>query len=115
MVFSDLLTEPEELIRSLYRLRYAGHEVILFHILDEAEVHFPFKGFVEFADVESDAKLQLDAQGIRDDYLEGLGEFQRHLKEECGKANIDYVGMDTSIGFDKALLEYLIQRQRRFA
>jgi uncharacterized protein (DUF58 family) len=115
MVFSDLLTDTDALVKSLYRLRYAGHEVILFHILDEAEVHFPFTGFVEFEDVESDAKIQLDAQGIREDYLEGLGEFQRHLKEECGKANIDYVGMDTSVGFDKALLEYLIQRQRRFA
>ena len=43
MLFSDLLTDPEPVLRSLYRLRYSGHEVILFHILDEAEVHFPFK------------------------------------------------------------------------
>src|SRR5437764_9140894 len=40
MLFSDLLTDPEPVIRSLYRLRYAGHEVILFHILDELEVRF---------------------------------------------------------------------------
>ena len=115
MLFSDLLTDPDPVLKSLYRLRHAGHEVILFHILDEAEVHFPFQGLVEFADVESEAKLEVDARGIRDDYLSGLHEFQERWKRECGLANVDYVPMDTSVGFDKALLEYLIQRQRRFA
>src|SRR4051812_9996168 len=60
MLFSDLLTDPDPVLRSLYRLRHAGHEVILFHILDEAEVHFPFTGLVEFEDVESDVKLEVD-------------------------------------------------------
>jgi uncharacterized protein (DUF58 family) len=115
MVFSDLLTDPDPVVKSLYRLRHAGHEVILFHILDEAEVHFPFTGLVEFEDVESDDKVEVDARGIRDDYLNGLKEFQEFWKAECGSANVDYVPMDTSVGFDKALLEYLIQRQRRFA
>jgi len=115
MVFSDLLTDPDPVMKSLYRLRHSGHEVILFHILDEAEVHFPFTGLVEFSDVESDDKIEVDARGIRDDYLSGLAEFQAKWKAECGAANVDYVPMDTSVGFDKALLEYLIQRQRRFA
>lgn len=115
MLFSDLLTDPGEVVKSLYRLRHAGHEVILFHILDEAEVHFPFQGLVEFQDVESTDRLEVDAQGIRDDYLSGLHEFQDLYKKECGAANVDYVPMDTSVGFDKALLEYLVQRQRRFA
>jgi len=57
----------------------------------------------------------VDARGIRDDYLSGLEEFRALWKRECGLANVDYVPMDTSVGFDKALLEYLIQRQRRFA
>jgi uncharacterized protein (DUF58 family) len=115
MVFSDLLADPDAVVKSLYRLRHAGHEVILFHVLDEAEVHFPFTGLVEFADVETDDKLEVDARGIRDDYLAGLGEFRAFWKRECGAADVDYVPMDTSVGFDKALLEYLIQRQRRFA
>lgn len=115
MLFSDLLTDPEPVFQSLYRLRHAGHEVILFHILDEAEVHFPFTGLVEFEDTETHEKLEVDARGMRDDYLEGLGEFRGRWKSECGKANVDYVAMDTSVTFDKALLDYLILRQRRFA
>lgn len=115
MLFSDLLTDPEPVIKSLYRLRHAGHEVILFHILDEAEVHFPFQGLVEFEDVENQERLEVDARGIRDDYLSSIEEFRAMYKRECGAANVDYVPMDTSVGFDKALLEYLVQRQRRFA
>ncbi|MGL6097709.1 MAG: DUF58 domain-containing protein, partial [Fimbriiglobus sp.] len=115
MVFSDLLTDPAAVVKSLYRLRHAGHEVILFHILDEAEVHFPFTGLVEFEDVESPDRIQVDARGIRDDYLAGVNEFRATYKKECGAANVDYVPMDTSVGFDKALLEYLTQRHRRFA
>jgi uncharacterized protein (DUF58 family) len=115
MVISDLLTDPGPLVQSLYRLRYAGHEVILFHILDEAEVHFPFTGLVEFQDVETDDTVQVDARGIREDYLAGVEEFRQLLRKECGAADVDYVPMDTSVGFDKALMEYLVQRQRRFA
>jgi len=114
MLFSDLLTEPDAVIKSLYRLRHAGHEVILFHILDEAEVHFPFTGRIEFEDPENSDKIQVDGAGIRADYLAGLEEFQAQYQRECGLAGVDYVPMDTSIGFDKALLEYLITRTRRF-
>src|SRR5262249_20742809 len=114
MVFSDLLTEPGPVVQALHHLRHRGNEVILFHILDEAEVHFPFQGLVEFEDVESAEKLTLDARGMREDYLGALAEFQAGYREECNKAGVDYVAMDTSVNFDKALLEYLIQRQRRF-
>jgi uncharacterized protein (DUF58 family) len=115
MLFSDLLTDPEPVIQSLYRLRHAGHEVILFHILDEAEVSFPFTGLVEFEDPESLATLEIDARGIRGEYLDGMNAFRAKYKRECGLANVDYVPMDTSVNFDKALLDYLILRQRRFA
>src|SRR5579885_3030870 len=114
MIFSDLLTDPEPVLQSLHHLRHGGNEVILFHILDEAEVHFPFEGIVEFEDVEDHKMLTVDAKGIRADYLQSVGEFREFYRQECAKANIDYVPVDTSISFDKALMEYLIQRQKRF-
>jgi uncharacterized protein (DUF58 family) len=114
ILFSDLMTEPEAVLQSLHHLRHGGHEVILFHILDEAEVHFPFEGVIEFEDVEDHNKLTIDARGMRPDYLQALVDFQNFFRTECAKANIDYVPMDTSVSFDKALMEYLIQRQRRF-
>jgi uncharacterized protein (DUF58 family) len=114
LLFSDLLTDPEPVLRGLHALRHRGHEVIVFHVLDEAEVLFPFDGLVEFLDVESPERLVLDAPGIRGEYLRALAEFRGRYKEECARARIDYVPIDTSVTFDKALLEYLVQRQRRF-
>ncbi|MFO0877396.1 MAG: DUF58 domain-containing protein [Gemmataceae bacterium] len=114
MVFSDLLTDPEPVLQALHHHRHRGNEVILFHILDEAEVHFPFDGLIEFEDVETPDRLTLDARGMRDDYLVALREFTEVYRLECTKCGVDYVPIDTSVNFDKALLEYLIQRQRRF-
>src|SRR5438270_548992 len=59
MVFSDLLCDPEPVLAALHHLRHRGHEVILFHVMDEAEVHFPFSGLVEFEDVETPDRLTL--------------------------------------------------------
>ncbi|HYV39797.1 MAG TPA: DUF58 domain-containing protein [Gemmataceae bacterium] len=114
MLFSDLLTDPEPVMKSLHHLRHRGHDIILFHILDEAEAHFPFDGLIEFKEVEGSGKLTLDARNMKGDYLRSLAEFKNFYKNECAKAAIDYVAMDTSVNFDKALMEYLLQRQRRF-
>jgi uncharacterized protein (DUF58 family) len=114
MLFSDLLTDPDPVIESLHHLRHRGNDVILFHILDEAETHFPFEGIIDFEDVESEHRLTLDARGMKPDYLKALREFQDLYRSEASKANIDYVPMDTSVSFDRALMEYLVQRQRRF-
>jgi uncharacterized protein (DUF58 family) len=114
MLFSDLLTNPQPVLQSLHHLRHRGNEVILFHILDEAEAQFPFEGVIEFEDVEEPNRMTIDARGMREDYLQTLREFQEFYRAECAKANIDYVPMDTSVSFDKALMEYLLQRQRRF-
>jgi uncharacterized protein (DUF58 family) len=114
MLFSDLLAEPGPVLEGLHHLRHRGHEVILVHILDEAEAHFPFEGVIEFEDVEEDRRLTLDARGMRRDYLQALREFQELYRTECARVNIDYVPTDTSVNFDKALMEYLLQRQKRF-
>jgi uncharacterized protein (DUF58 family) len=114
MVFSDLLTDPEPVLHALHHLRHRGNEIILFHILDEAEVHFPFQGLVEFTDVEGPDRLIIDAPGMRADYLDAVKAFQESYREQCARVHIDYVPMDTSVSFDKALMEYLVQRQRRF-
>ncbi len=114
MIFSDLLADPDPVLQALMQLRHAGHDVILFHVLDEAEVRFPFHGMVEMIDPETGDKIAVDADGMRDDYLSELESFRRRYKEKCSRARIDYVELDTSMPFDKALLEYLLMRQARF-
>ena len=113
MLFSDLFAEPEGVIAALRRLRHGGHDVILFHILDEAEVHFPFDGMIEFEDPENNEKRQIDAGSFRADYLSEVQDFCELYRRECFKNGIDYVQIDTSMQFDKALTEYLASRRAR--
>jgi uncharacterized protein (DUF58 family) len=114
MVFSDLLGETQPVLQSLRRLRHGGHDVILFHILDEAEVSFPFAGVVEFEEPEEGDRLQVDATAIRRDYLSELEAFREEYRRECFQIGVDYVPLDTSMQFDKALLEYLVSRRGRY-
>ena len=114
MLFSDLLTDPEPVIHSLRVLRHGGHDVILFHILDEAEVRFPFDGVVEFEEPETAEKVQVDATHSRESYLADLEAFRETYRKECFQSRIDYVELDTSTQFDKALMEYLVSRKNRF-
>jgi uncharacterized protein (DUF58 family) len=120
MLFSDLLpsseddSSPDQVISALARLRHGGNDVIVFHVMDEAEVHFPYDGPVQFEDSESGETVSVDATGFREDYLKQLDEFREAYREGCSNLRIDYVPLDTSMPFDKALTEYLIQRQSRF-
>lgn len=114
MIFSDLLAEPGPIIEGLRRLRHAGHDVILFHVLDEAEVRFPFDGMVELEEPETQARLQLDATDFRRYYLDELEAFRETYRRECFQTRIDYVPLDTSMQFDRALTEYLASRRGRY-
>ena len=114
MVFSDLLADPAPIRDALLRLRHRGHDVILFHVLDEAEVRFPFEGNVEFTEPETGQKLVIDADGARQGYLEAMRVFREDYRRTCFHAGIDYVPLDTSMQFDKALTEYLLSRRNRF-
>ena len=114
MLFSDLLGDPGDVLTALGRLRHGGHDVIVFHVMDEAEVTFPYDGPIEFEDPESGEKVTVDATGFRDEYLEGIEAFRAAYSEGCSAMRIDYVPLDTGMPFDKALTEYLQQRQARF-
>jgi uncharacterized protein (DUF58 family) len=114
MVFSDLLCDPEPVIDALRMLRHRGHDVIVFHVLDEAEVSFPFDSLSDFEDPETGERLIVDAAGIRGDYVEAMNELRDQYKTDCLRMGADYVPLDTSLPFDRALVEYLSQRQARF-
>ncbi len=113
MVFSDLILDDISELDSLFQLAFAGHDIILFHILDEAEVTFPFSGNYLFEDPESGTKINSDATGVRAAYLEAIENFRSELKVRALKNRVDYVPLDTSMQFDRALTEYLLNRRAR--
>lgn len=114
ILLSDLLAEPEPVIEALHHLRYRGHDVIVLQVLDVAEATFPFKGQVRFEDAETKDRLDSDPQAIRAGYLDALAAFIERYRRECRLMQIDFTTVDTSMTFDKALLEFLVERQARF-
>ncbi len=113
MIFSDLLGDQESILKAIYRLRFAGHDVILFHILDEAEALFPFEGMLRLEDNETNETIEVDAEAVKADYLDEVDKFRAHYRGECVRARIDYVPLHTGMPFDKALMSYLLTRQAR--
>lgn len=113
MLFSDLMVPNSDVVDSLLRISGAGHDIIVFHILDEAEVNFPFTGQCRFTDTESDQTITADAIGVRNSYLEALNNWREELSTRFRQNRIDYVPLDTSQQFDRALTEYLHSRRSR--
>ena len=113
VIFSDLLTETEAVLQALHHVRFRGHDLIVMHVLDAAEVRFPFEGAARFEDPESGFALSASAEGVRSAYLAALTQWRAELRARIAALRADYLPLDTSIRFDKALVEFLVQRSRR--
>ena len=111
ILISDLLDEPEEVLKGLRLFRFNGHDVIVFHVMDSAEIELPFDGNILFEDMEqADLKVTADPQTIRRVYRGVVDEFIDHLRKECHASSIDYQLVSTSTPLDRALVSYLSWR-----
>jgi uncharacterized protein (DUF58 family) len=113
VLISDLLDEPETVVRGLKHLRHRGTDVIVFQLLDPHELQFPFKGAARFTDVESADEITADPSRVRASYLKALEDLRALYERELRGAGIDYLLLDTSKPLDFALLAYLDARSRR--
>lgn len=113
VLLSDLLVEPEDLRRALHHIRFRGHDLIVMQILDSAEVRFPFSGTLRLEDPESGQWLETEAEEMRRAYVDAVAAWRESLRTEISALRADYVPLDTSVPFDKALVEFLVQRSRR--
>ena len=84
--------------------------MIVFHLLDHAELTFPYNGSVIFRDMETGQTLSTQADSLKTAYIENLNTFIQNYRRGCGASQIDYVQMDTTTPFDHALSEYLSRR-----
>ncbi|MBI3059897.1 MAG: DUF58 domain-containing protein [Deltaproteobacteria bacterium] len=108
ILVSDLLDEPEEILKGLRLFRFKGNDVIVFHLLDAAELDLPFDGNVLFEDMEAaNLKVTADPQAIRKIYRKVVEEFVDHLRKECRANSMDYQLLSTSTPLDHALVSYL--------
>jgi uncharacterized protein (DUF58 family) len=118
IVFSDLIPAEGEtqadVVAGLRHLRYRGHDVICFQLLDHAELTFPFRGPAQFVDVESLRALRADPEAVAEAYREEVRRFVEVYREACRADNIDFVQVDTVDSFDRVLLSFLRTRQTKF-
>ena len=114
VLFSDLLDETEGVLEGLHHLLYRGHDLIVFHILDEAEAHLPMTGPVRLEDPETGRQVVTDPESIRADYLARLAQFKETFRRELEGQKADFVPVDTSMPFDRALVSFLLNRRKRF-
>jgi len=108
ILVSDLLDDTEDVLNGLRLFRFSGHDVIVFHVMDSAEIELPFDGNILFEDLElPDLKVTADPQTIREVYRGVVNEFIDHVRKECHAAMIDYQLVSTATPLDRALVSYL--------
>ena len=113
VLISDLLDDPDSVVRGLKHLRFRGTDVIVLQVLDPYELQFPFQGASRFTDVESAVEVTAEPSQVRGAYLTAFAELQSRYERELRGAGIDFVTLDTSRPLDFALLAYLDARSRR--
>jgi uncharacterized protein (DUF58 family) len=113
IVLSDLFDDVESLAAGLKHFRHRRHDVVLLHVLDPAELDFPFRGPTEFKGLEEFPEVQADPAVIRRAYLRELTAYRQTLEQACRRENIDYFLLRTDQPLDLALTQVLATRQRR--
>ncbi|HLA85844.1 MAG TPA: DUF58 domain-containing protein [Thermoguttaceae bacterium] len=112
VLVSDLLVEREGLFKGLRLLRSRGHDVMVFHVMDDDELDFPFNGPTRFDAMEDDGRLRCNPRALRDGYLRALGEYLDEVRRGCASHNVDYTLLRTRQSLDAALAAYLSNRMR---
>lgn len=112
VLISDLLDDPERVIRGLKHFRFRGTDVIVFHLLDPDELAFPFERATRFEDMETKDEVMAVPVVVRDHYLKAIGGLIERYKQELGAAGIDYQLLRTDQPLELALLAYLSTRGR---
>jgi uncharacterized protein (DUF58 family) len=108
ILISDLFDDPEKIVESFHHFDFRNHELVVFHLLANEELTFPFKKFQRFKDLEGiQPMLRIDPQAIRAAYLDRLRAFVKQIDSACGRMRADYVPVNTQTPLRETLLRYL--------
>jgi uncharacterized protein (DUF58 family) len=112
-ILSDMFDDVPDILMGLKHLRHKRHEVVLWHILDGAELTFPFQEATLFRGLEQYPDLLTDPRTLRKSYLEQMEQFISELQHGCRNQDIDYVQLRTDTSLSVALSSYLAHRLTR--
>jgi uncharacterized protein (DUF58 family) len=110
VLISDLFVDREALFRGMAMLQHGRHDLLLFHIMDEEELVFPFTGTTRFEGMEELDQILCDPRALRDNYLEVIQEYLTEVRRGCAGRNIDYQLVHTGEYLDAALSKFLHHR-----
>ena len=113
VVLSDLFDDVPAMLAGLAHLRHRRHEVIVLHVLDPAELDFPFQQPTLFQGLEQLPQAMVEPRALRAAYLEEFGKFLRAVKMGCRMHRIDYVLLRTDQSLEVVLSSYLAARAAR--
>ena len=113
LILSDLFDNVAAMMAGLKHFRHRRHEVIVLHLLDPAEVEFPFRRTTLFKGLEQLPDVLTDPRALRHAYLDELNGFLREVSRGCRALNIDYALIRTDQPLDLALSSYLAGRMTR--
>ena len=110
ILVSDLLGDIEGIMKGLKLLRQRGHDVLVFHVMDDEELDFEFSGPMRFDGLESEDFLNCNPRSLREGYLDALHEFLDSVRRQCAQNVVDYALIRTSDPLDAVLAKYLSGR-----
>jgi uncharacterized protein (DUF58 family) len=112
VLVSDLYEEPDAVLEAIGPLRFRGNDLVVFHLLDPAELDFSFTDPSAFEDLESGEQIPIVPQALGDQYRELVQAHITALTERFSTNRIDYTMVNTSTPLDHALFSYLSTRER---
>lgn len=110
VLISDLFVPREGLFKGLNLLRHRGHDVLVLHVMDDAELDFDYQGTTRFEGLEEMGQLVCDPRSLREGYLAAVQNFLDEVRRHCARQTIDYQTIRTSEHVDAALAHYLNHR-----
>jgi uncharacterized protein (DUF58 family) len=113
VILSDLFDEVPSLLAGLKHFRHRRHEVVIFHVLDPAEIDFPFQDTTLFKGLENLPHVLSEPRALRKAYQEEFQQFMTEVQRGCRGNNIDHILMRTDQRLDIALSAYLAARMAR--
>ena len=112
VVISDFYEDPQKLVDALKPLSYGGNDLIVFHILDQAEIYFPYDEATSFQDLETGQKMPVVPEKLREQYRQLVQEHIAALSQTCSENRIDYALFNTATPIDHALFKFLAMRHK---
>jgi uncharacterized protein (DUF58 family) len=112
VLISDLFVDMSTLTQAMRHFRHRKHEVVVFHMMHEDELTFPFQDNTRFKGLETPVELLTEPRALRDSYLKAIDRFQQEVRKACASSGIDYVLMNTKDPLHAVLANYLAFRQR---